>query len=141
LWTIGVAFGVAELKQAVFGEDGSVGVGGGGVDAEERRIETVDANGVRIEVSLEGLPGSGVGKGTEEIGEAVVVEVKGTDRLAEARLKGEAVLLGPGLEFVEAMITLGKQEAKPNGENLTGGQLAPPEVVSGIVSVEELSQT
>jgi hypothetical protein len=82
---------VAELEEAEFGENLDVGAGGGGIDAEEVRVEVVNADGVAVEVSLGVLPGAVKGEVVEDVGEAVVVEVEGSNGLAQAGREGMEV--------------------------------------------------
>jgi hypothetical protein len=48
---------VAELQEPPLGQDLGVGVGGGGVDADEVGGELVDPDGVLVEVTLQGGEG------------------------------------------------------------------------------------
>ena len=125
---------MAELEDAVLAEDGGVGAGGGGVDAEEVGLEVVDAQGGAVEGGLE--VGPGAGEGVEEVGEAVVVEVEFADGLAEGGLEEEEVGLGPILDGAEAVVALGEDEGEPGADDLSGGEIALP-VVDGVVEVEE----
>src|SRR3984885_9535730 len=70
--------------------------------------------------------------------EAVVLEVQRAHRLAQAGLQGPAVLLCPGLKFVEAVVAHGGDVADPNTGHLTESQLALPAVPAGEVAVENL---
>ncbi len=88
---------VAELEEALFGNHAGMRVGGGAIQTEARGAQVVDAHGILVEVVLESQPGIGLRQGIEEVGEAVVVEVKRSDGLAEQGLESEEVLLGPGL--------------------------------------------
>jgi hypothetical protein len=131
---------LAELDEALLGEDLGIGGGGGGVDAADRDGQAVDADGVAVEVLLEGLPGVGLGEGVEEVGEAVVVSVEGSDGFAEAGLEGEPMLVDPGFEAVEAVVPLGEEEGEPDGGNFAGGEVSLPVGVSGEVLVDQLGE-
>jgi hypothetical protein len=91
----GVVLAVTELDDALLGDDLGVGAGGGGIDAEDRGGQVVDAKGVAVEIDLERQPVLGLGQGVEDVGEPVIVEVEGSDGLAQDGLEGEEVLLYP----------------------------------------------
>jgi hypothetical protein len=129
---------VAELQQAVLREDLGIRGRRGGVDAEQGRGEVVDADGVAIEVGLEGLPGRGLSQGVEDVGEAVVMEVQRPQGFPQAGLKGQHVLFDPGQEVVEAVVTLAGEEDEPDTDDLAEGELPLPEMVRREVAVEKL---
>ena len=129
---------MAELQQAVLREDLGVGVGGGGVDAEQGRGEVVDADGVPVEVASKACQGVGWARASRTVGEAVVVEVQRPHGLAQAGLKGEQVLFDPGKEVVEAVVALGGEQDEPDTDDLAEGALPLPEMVRREVAVEEL---
>jgi len=81
---------------------------------------------VSIEVCLEGVPDVARSEAVEQIGEAIVVAVEGTERFAEEGLESAVVPLHPGLEVVEAMVALGGEEEQPDSEDLTAGEWAAP---------------
>ena len=58
LGPVGVVLAVAELQEPLLGQDVGVGVGGGGVDADEVGGELVDADGLLVQVALQGGEGS-----------------------------------------------------------------------------------
>ena len=91
-----------------------------------------------VEVSLEGLPRSGLGEGVEDVGETVVMEVQRPQGLPQAGLKGEQVLFDPGKEVVEAVVALAGEEDEPDTDDLAEGELPLPEMVRREVAVEEL---
>src|SRR5205085_11195244 len=116
-----------ELKNTVLGEDVGIGVGSSGVDAEQRGVEVVDADGVAVEVSLESRPRLGLGQSVEQVGQAVVLEVEGADGLAKAGLEGQEILLCPWLQLVETVVALREQEGQPDTDDLPGSQVPLPE--------------
>src|SRR5207253_1332762 len=99
-------FAVAELDEPPFVENLGVAVGGAGIDAKKARIEVVNADGVLVEVGLGVMPGTRHREPVEHVGKAIVLEVKGANGLAQAGLQGVEVGCNPGLNLVEAMVTL-----------------------------------
>jgi hypothetical protein len=129
---------VAELQQAVLGEDLGIGGRRSGVDAEQGRGEVINADGVAVEVGLEGLPGRGLGQGVEDVGEAVIMEVQRPQGLSQAGLKGQQMLFDPGKEVVEAVVALAGEEDEPDTDDLAEGEISLPEMVRREVAVEKL---
>ena len=62
LGPVGVVLAVAELQEPLLGQDVGVGVGGGGVDADEVGGELVDADGLLVQVALQGGEGGRRGR-------------------------------------------------------------------------------
>ena len=129
---------MAELEKAEFGENIDVGVGGGGIDAKEVRLEVVNTDGVLVEVGLSVFPGAVQGQVIEDVGQAVVLEVEGPNGLAQAGGKGVEVSLSPGLKLGEPMVALGSDEGNPDTGDFAEGQFALPAVPGGEVAVEGL---
>jgi hypothetical protein len=129
---------VAELEEAELGEDLDVGVGGGRIDAKEVRVQVVNADGVAVEIGLGVLPGVVKGEAVKDVGQAVVLEVEGSNGLAQAGLEGVEVSLCPGLKLGQSMVALGGDEGNPDTGDFAEGQLTLPAVPGGEVAVEDL---
>ena len=124
LGSVGVVLAVAELQEPLLGQDVGVGVGGGGVDADEVGGELVDADGLLVQVALQGAEGVAGAESGEPVGEAVVVGVGGPDGFAQEGGEGALVLGDPGLDVVEAVVPLGDEEEEPDGQDLARGERA-----------------
>ena len=109
---------MAELQESLLGEDLGVGVGGGGVDADEVGGELVDADGLLAQVPLQGAEGGTRAESSEPIGEPVVVSVGGPDALALEGGQSLRVLGDPGLEVAEAVVRLRDEEEAPCGQDV-----------------------
>src|SRR3954467_12594369 len=77
LGSVGVVLAVAELQEPLLGEDRGIGVGGGGVDADEVGGELVDADGLLAQVPLQGAEGGARAESRAQPGAPVVVDVGG----------------------------------------------------------------
>ena len=86
----------------------------------------VDADGLLVQVALQGGEGVAAAQPGEPVGEAVVVGVGGQDRFAQQGGEGALVLGDPGLDVVEAVVALGDEEEEPDGQDLAGGERAFP---------------
>jgi hypothetical protein len=86
----------------------------------------VDPDGVLVQVAFQGGEGVAAAEPGEPVGEAVVVGVGGPDGFAQQCGEDALVLGDPGLDVVEAMISLGDEEEEPDGQDLTGGKRAFP---------------
>ena len=86
----------------------------------------VDADGLLVQVALQGGEGVAAAEPGEPVGEAVVVGVGGPDRFAQQGGEDALVLGDPGLDVVEAVIALGDEEEEPDGQDLAGGERAFP---------------
>ena len=126
LGPVGIVLAVTELYQSLLGQDLGVGVGGGGVDADGVRRQLIDADGLLVQLPLQGSEGDTVGQSLEQVRQAVVVGVAGPDRLTEQGREDALVLGDPGLDMVEAVIALGDQEEEPEGQDLAGAERAFP---------------
>ena len=101
---------MAELQEPLLGQDIGVGVGRGGVDADEVGGELVDADGLLVQVSLHGTKGGTNAEPGEPVGEPVVMGVGGQDGFAQQGGEGALVLGDPRLDVVEAMVPLRDDE-------------------------------
>ncbi|QJW95878.1 hypothetical protein [Frigoriglobus tundricola] len=101
---------MTELQEPLLGEDVGVGVGGGGVDADKVGGQFVDPNGLLIEVAFDGVEGVTITESCQPVGQAVVVKVGGHDGFSEESGQCGLVLIDPGLDVVEAMVTLRDDE-------------------------------
>ena len=127
---------MAELEKSLLGEDRGVGVGRGGIDADQVGGEFVDADGLLAQVPLQGAESGARAESSKPIGEAVVVGVGGPDGLAQKGGEGALVLGDPGLDVVEAVVPLRDEEEEPDGENLARCERALPVERCGEVAVE-----
>ena len=98
--------------------------------------ELVDADGLLVQVTLQGAEGGPRAEPGEPVGEAVVVGVDGQDRFAQQGGKGALVLGDPGLDVVEAVVALGDEEEQPEGQDLARGERAFPVERGGEVAVQ-----
>src|SRR3954470_5737936 len=122
LGSIGVILAVAELQEPLVGQDLGVGVGRGGVDADQVGGELVDADGVLVQITFQEAEGFAEAEPGEPVGEAIVVDTGGEDLLAEQGGEGALVLGDPGLDVVEAVVGLREDEEEPDGEDLARGE-------------------
>src|SRR4051794_5633491 len=91
----GVVLAVAELQEPLLGQDLGVGVGGGGVDADQVGGELVDADGLLVRVMLQGAEGVTDAEPSEPVSEPIVVGTGGPDVLAQQGGEGAVVLGDP----------------------------------------------
>ena len=68
---------MAELQEPLRGDDVGGRVGGRGVDADDVGGELVDADGLLVQVTLQGAEGGAGAQSGEPVGEPVVVGVGG----------------------------------------------------------------
>ena len=135
LGPVGIVLAVAELQEPSVGEDIGVGVGGGGVDADEIGRELVDPDGLLVQIPFEdaeGVPGT---ESSEPVGQSVVVEGGGQNGFAQECGQGVPVLIHPGLDVVETVIALRDDEEQPDGQNLSRGERALPVPRDGAMAV------
>jgi len=95
---------VAKLQEPLRGQDVGVRVGGRGVDADDLRGELVDADGLLVQVTLQGAEGGAGAESGEPVSEPVVVGVCGQDGFAEEGGEGALTLRDPRLDVVEAVV-------------------------------------
>jgi len=86
----------------------------------------VDADGVLVQVALQGGERAAAAEPGEPVGEAIVVRVGRHDRFAEQGGQDALVLSDPGLDVVEAVIAVRDDEQEPNGQDLARSQRAFP---------------
>ena len=106
MWTSVVPPRVGVSRVMVIG----VGVGGGGVDADEVGGELVDPDGLLVQIAFEdaeGVPGTESG---EPVGQPVVVEGGGQNGFAQESGQGVPVLINPGLDVIQTVIALRDDE-------------------------------
>ena len=96
----------------------------------------VDADGLLVQVALHGAEGVAGAESAEPVGEPVVVGVGGQDGFAQQGGEGALVLGDPGLDVVEAVVPLGDEEEKPDGQDLARGERAFPVQRGGEVAVQ-----
>jgi hypothetical protein len=96
----------------------------------------VDADGLLIKVAFQVAEGVARTESREPVSEAVVVGVRGQDALTQEGGEGALVLGHPGLDVVEAVVTLGDKEEEPDGQNLARGEGAFPVDRCGEVPVQ-----
>jgi len=140
LGSVGVVLTVAELQEPLLGQDRGVGVGRGGVDADEVGGKLVDADGLLVQVTLHGAEGVAGAEPSEPVSEPVVVGVRGQDALAQEGGERAPVLGNPGLDVVEAVVTLGDDKEEPDGEDFARGERAFPVQGRGEVAVQDGGQ-
>ena len=116
---------------------GGVSAGGGGVHPHGLSRQRVDPHQARVEILLKRRPDGGLVQGIEDVGQAIVVEVLGPHRLAQASRQHLQAIGGPILELVEPMVTGGDDVGQPDGNDFTLGQFAGPVAVGGKVLVQQ----
>jgi hypothetical protein len=123
---VGIVLAVAELQESLLGQDVGVGVGRGGVEADQIGGQLVDADGVLVQITLQGSEGIAAAQPGEPVGEAIIVGVCGQDQFTQQGGENALVLGDPGLDMVEAVMALGDEEEEPDGQDLPRGQRAFP---------------
>lgn len=131
-------FAMTELEQTPLGENLDVGIGGGGVDANEVCGQVVDADGVLVEILLNVLPTTVQGEVIEHIGESVVLKVEGTNGFAQTGLQGVEVGFHPRLHLGKTVVALGGDKGEPDAGDLPERQLALPAVSGKEVTIKDL---
>jgi hypothetical protein len=131
-------FAMTELEVTQLREDLDVGVGGGSIDAKKFRVQVVNTDGVLVEVHLAGFPGIVPREVVEQVGQAIILEIEGTNGFAQTGSESVKVVLRPGLKLAEAVIALGSDEGDPDAGDLPEGQRALPAVPGGKVAIKDL---
>jgi hypothetical protein len=136
LGPVGVALAVAELQQPLLGQDVGVGIGRGGVDADEAGGEPVGADGLLIQVAPRGTEGGASAEPGEPVGEPAAMGVGGQDGFAQQGGEGAPVPLDSRLDVPGAMVPLRDDEEGPDGQDFAWGERSFPVRRVGEVAVQ-----
>ena len=129
---------VTELEQSPVGTvPGREGADGGGVHSHGRRGQVIDPDQESVVLLLERRPDGGLGQRIEHVGQAIVVEILGPHRLAQAGREHLQAVGGPTLEVVEPMVAGGDDVGQPDAGDLAKGQGAGPIAVGGEMVVPQ----
>jgi hypothetical protein len=130
-------FAVPELQQP-FGRDLVIAVRGGAVETDAADGDLIHFTRPLPQIVLQRVP-IGLMETTQDNAEAIVVELDGTEGLAQERFQRVGVSLRPVLDGGLAVVGLGEEEGDPGSRQGAVAE-ALVEVVGAEVAVEQFRQ-